>query len=97
MKHSSTLVIIIPLTAAAIIIGLVFVMRISSKASEPVSIPIEVTAPLLQDDSGKPTNGFTVTTGRASSVSDLQMDVNTAADTNDTSEINTLQKEALAL
>lgn len=97
MKRSSTLVIIIPLTVVAIIIGLVFVMRISSKASEPVALPTEATIPLLKDDSGKPTNGFTVTTGRASSVSDLEMDVNMTADTNDNSEIDELQTEASAL
>lgn len=97
MKRSSTLVIIIPLTVVAIIIGLVFVMRISSKASEPVTLPTEATIPLLKDDFGKPTNGFTVTTGRASSVSDLEMDVNTTADTNDTSEIDALLNEASAL
>lgn len=97
MKRSSSLVIIIPLTVVAIMIGLVFVMRISSKASEPVTLPTEATIPLLQDDVGKPTNGFTVTTGRASSVSDLEMDVNTTADTNDTSEIDILQNEASAL
>jgi len=97
MKRSSSLVIIIPLTVVAIMIGLVFVMRISSKASEPVTLPTEATIPLLQDDVGKPTNGFTVTTGRASSVSDLEMDINTTADTNDTSEIDILQNEASAL
>ena len=97
MKRSSSLVIIIPLFVVAIMIGLVFVMRISSKASEPVALPTEATIPFLKDDIGKPINGFTVTTGRASSVSDLEMDVNSVADTNDTSEIDTLQNEASAL
>lgn len=99
MKKSSSLVIIIPLSVAAIVIGLVFVMRITSKASEPVSSPIEVRIPALKDDAVKPATGFTTTTTSAQSspVSDLETDLNKAAPTNDTEEFDTLQNEASAL
>ena len=58
MKHSSPLVIIIPLIVAGIVIGLVFLMRVTSKASEPVRYKTATTVPALQDETGKPTNGF---------------------------------------
>lgn len=97
MKRSSSLVIIIPLVVAGIVIGLVFVMRVKSKASEPIAYPTATTVPALQDGAGKPTNGFSVTTASVSSVSDLETDLQNALPTNDTSEIQTLQNEASAL
>ncbi|MEK7577621.1 MAG: hypothetical protein AAB492_03355 [Patescibacteria group bacterium] len=97
MKHSSPLVIIIPLIVAGIVIGLVFLMRVTSKASEPVRYKTATTVPALQDETGKPTNGFFVTTGVLSPVSDLEADVNGVAPINETSEIDTLGNEASAL
>ena len=100
MKKSSSLVIIIPLVVAAIVIGLVFVMRVKSKASEPVTNPIEVRIPALKDEAVKPASGFNTTTtnsSQTSPVSDLETDLNGAAPTNDTEEFDTLQNEASAL
>lgn len=98
MKRSSALVIVIPLVVVFIVVGLVFVMRVKSKASEPVEVPTSLVVPKLKEDpAGKPTSGFSVTTGVASPVSDLEADLNGAEPTDDASDIESLQNEADAL
>lgn len=98
MKRSSPLVIVIPLVVIFVVVGLVFVMRIKSKASEPVVTPPTLVVPTLKETAvGKPTNGFSVTTGVASPVSDLEADINGSAPVNDEKDIQSLQAEASSL
>lgn len=98
MKRSSSLVIIIPLIVVAIVIALVFVMRIKSKASEPIVVPATLQVPSLQEGATKPKTGFSGTTKNSTSpVSDLETDITNSAPTNDSTDIQSLQKDASSL